>query len=177
MSHEGSMGSIGRFFLFFGSMLFLSFALGFSQGVEAAEVRLTVFNKIMNSTNISMSGASQRQMGDGFAAHMNVYRTPDVDQVPVATADFSLLITDPATASKPVETRLYHAVFTFNPADSIVVDGISIADMPDNWMNTTPSARAVTGGTGKYKGAKGTAIFTRIAQNLFKMDLRFKTTE
>ena len=82
------MGSIGRFFLFFGSMLFLSFALGFGRGVEAAEVRLTVFNKIMNSTNISMSGASQRQMGDGFAAHMNVYRTPDVDQVPVATADF-----------------------------------------------------------------------------------------
>ncbi|MEY4684770.1 MAG: hypothetical protein RLZ25_1229 [Pseudomonadota bacterium] len=161
--------------LLFVLMLSVTFAVGFSQTVAAADVKLTVYNKIMSSTNISMSGAAQRQMGDGFAAHMNVYRTSDVGQLPIATADFSLLITVPASASNPIETRLYHAVFTFNPDDSIIIDGISIAEMPDNWMNTSPSARAVTGGTGKYRGAKGTAIFTRIEQNLFKMDLKFKT--
>ncbi|MEN9680816.1 MAG: hypothetical protein RLZZ627_709 [Pseudomonadota bacterium] len=169
------MSLVSRLFGFFGLGLFLSLFAGFSQSVLAAELRFTVYNKIMSSANISPSGSSQRQMGDGFAAHMNVYRTPDVEQTPIGAGDFSLLITVPATTSNPVETRIYHAIFTFNSEDSIVVDGISVADMPDNWMNSTPSFRAVTGGTGKYRGAAGTAIFTRMDQNLFKMDLRFKT--
>lgn len=169
------MSSISRRFWKFSLLLSLLSTAGFNQCATAAEVKFTVYNKIMNSTNISMTGSSQRQMGDGFAAHMNVYRTPDVEQAPVATPDFSLLITVPASTSNPVETRIYHAVFTFNSEDSVVVDGISVADMPDNWMNTTPSARAVTGGTGKYRGASGTAVFTRVDQNLFKMDLKFRT--
>lgn len=157
------------------SVIKLTFLMVLSTEVMAAEYKITVYNRIMNSGSMSLSGQPTRQMGDGIAAHMNVYGSPDITKAPVATGDFSLLVTVPATVDNPVETRLYHAVFTFNDRDSIVVDGTSLANMPDNWMNTTPSSRAITGGTGRYKGANGVAIFTRLEQNLFRMDLRFKT--
>lgn len=148
---------------------------GVNEGIMAAEVKITLYNKIMASANMGLSGQSTRQMGDGIAAHMNVYGSPDLTKPPVATGDFSLMVTVPATIESPVETRIYHAIFTFNARDSVVVDGISLANMPDNWMNSIPSSRAITGGTGRYNGAKGTAVFTRIEQNLFKMDLKFRT--
>lgn len=156
-------------------LAFLLLLVGLSPSAMAGKTqRLTLYNKIMASAG-NPRETPQRKMGDTLVAHLHVFATPNVNQQPVATADMSFVVTVPATIENPVETRLFHAVFTFNDEDTLVMDGLSLANIANDWMNQETSVRSIVGGTGKYRGARGTARYTRIEENLFKMDLTFKT--
>lgn len=119
-------------------------------------------------------------MGNGFATHNNIYVSPDASLSPVANAETSMMITvaaSPETDSK--ETRLFHMLIHYpNGRDSIVLEGLSIASVPDVWMTMqAPSWRAIVGGTGKFRGARGQAKFVRITPEFVKIELNYSTLD
>ncbi|MEY4684241.1 MAG: hypothetical protein RLZ25_700 [Pseudomonadota bacterium] len=143
---------------------------------QAMQRHQTIYSLIMDSASIQMPQTTTRSMGNGFATHNNIYTRPNAGFSPVAAAETSMIITVPASPeTNSLETRLFHMVVHYpNGRDSIVVDGLSIALVPDAWMPMqTPSYRAITGGTGKFKGASGQAKFTRISPEFVKIELDY----
>ena len=91
-------------------------------------------------------------------------------------AETSLVVTKSAANNNGRERRLFRMIMTWpNGKDSIVIEGISIAAVPDDWMRTAvPSYRAITGGTGRFNGARGQAVFTRKDATWVRIRLRFE---
>jgi hypothetical protein len=156
-------------------VIFVSFAF-LPHMAYATERTLTLYSLIMESASMNMADAPSRSMGDGLVSHNNLYLAPNQAGEPAAFAETSLLITIPASSQNGnMETRIFHMIIHYpNGVDSLAIDGLSIAMVPDNWMQmTTPSWRAITGGTGRYNGAKGQAKFTRITQDFVKIELSY----
>jgi hypothetical protein len=143
----------------------------------AIEKHLTLYSLIMDSASIQMPQTPMRSMGNGYATHNNLYARPKATLTPVANAETSMMITVPASpATNHQETRLFHMVVHYpNGRDSIVLDGLSTAVVPDTWMPMqTPSFRAITGGTGKFRGARGQGKFTRVTPDFVKIELNYE---
>jgi hypothetical protein len=144
--------------------------------VHAIDKHLTIYSLIMDSATVQMPQTASRSMGNGFATHNNIFTRPNASLNPVAHAETSMMITVPASpANANNETRLFHMVLYYpNGRDTIVIDGLSIATVPDTWMPMqTPSYRAITGGTGRFNGAKGQARFTRVTPEFVKIELSY----
>lgn len=134
--------------------------------------KFTVYSQIMQYKMMDGDGDG-RGMADIMATNNTLHRS--IGGPEVATADTSMIISKAATQPGGLETRLFHMIMSFpNPSDTIVIDGISTAAVPDNWMVTNqPSYRAVVGGTGRFNGARGQAIYTRVDPVWVKIDMKF----
>lgn len=139
---------------------------------EDASRRLVLYSQIMESHMNDMVGDG-RTMGDTFTTNNQLHSSPG--GALVALAETSLVVTKSAANNDGLERRLFRMIMTWpNGRDSIVIEGISIASVPDDWMRTAvPSYRAITGGTGRFAGARGEAIFTRTDATWVKIRLRF----
>jgi hypothetical protein len=143
---------------------------------HAIDHHLTLYSLIMDSALVQMPQTASRSMGNGFATHNNIYTRPNASLNPVANAETSMMITIPASAAtNNLETRLFHMVIHYpSGRDSIIVDGLSTAMVPDTWMPMqTPSYRSITGGTGRFKAAKGQAKFTRVSPEFVKIEFSY----
>lgn len=143
-----------------------------AQAGEGRPVEFTVYSQIIEY-GMTEGGAEGRGMTDMTATNNTLHRSIGGPQV--ATAETSMIITKASKEPGGLETRLFKMIMSFpNPSDTIVIDGISKAAVPDHWMTTNqPSFRAITGGTGRYNGARGQAIYTRLDPVWVRIDLRF----
>lgn len=135
--------------------------------------RLTLYSQIMESHMNDMAGDG-RSMGDTFTTNNQLHRSPGGPVI--AIAETSLVVSKSAANNNGLERRLFTMIMTWpNGEDSIAIEGISIAAVPDDWMRTnTPSYRAIVGGTGRFQGARGQAVFTRTDATWVKIGLRFE---
>jgi hypothetical protein len=159
------------------AMLFLV-ALIMVAPVQADSGRIykfTVYSQIMQFKMMDGDGDG-RGMADIMATNNTLHQS--IEGPVVATADTSMTITKAASQPGGLETRLFHMIMSFpNPSDTVVIDGISTAAVPDNWMVANqPSYRAVVGGTGRFSGARGQAIYTRVDPVWVKIDMKFSVT-
>ncbi|MEY2696589.1 MAG: hypothetical protein RL333_727 [Pseudomonadota bacterium] len=154
-------------------IILIVYAIGIPvQANDGRKFEFTVYSQIMEYKMMD-GGNDGRGMADLMATNNTLHKS--VDGLVVGTADTSMIITKAASQPGGLETRLFKMIMTFpNPGDTVVVDGISTAAVPDNWMIANqPSYRAVVGGTGRFNGARGQAIYTRIDSAWVRIDMKF----
>ena len=154
-------------------LVLLAFETAAPAQAQPAVNRFTLYSQIMESHMNDMA-SDGRSMGDTFTTNNQLHSEPGGTLI--AMAETSLVVTKSAVNNNGLERRLFRMIMTWpNGRDSIVIEGISVAAVPDDWMRTAvPSYRAITGGTGRFNGARGQAVFTRKDATWVKIGLRFE---
>lgn len=77
--------------------------------------------------------------------------------------DWLMITTGQADASPDLENRMTSAVFSFGGSDRILLEGIGVYPRAGATVKVDATLeRAIIGGTGKYAGARGTAMTTHL---------------
>jgi hypothetical protein len=150
--------------------LLLSFILTISSIGFAEAVTLT-FKPVQknDARQIIDLGDAGPSVGDSILGHGVIN---DLNGKEIGNFEFVHFVTDKKPNS---EIRWVHAQYAFEN-DSILIEGARDF-MPNNGKAAlnSPSSYAVTGGTGKYAGARGECRVIRVTENDFHTVCKFNT--
>ncbi len=150
--------------------LLLSFILLISS-VGFAEAVTITFKPIQKNDEREVVdlGALGPSTGDSILGHGIIN---DLNGREIGNFEFVSFVTDKRSDA---EVRWLHAQYAFGN-DSILIEGAR-SFMPNNGKAALnlPSSYAVTGGTGKYAGARGECRVIRITDNDFHTVCKFQT--
>ena len=150
--------------------LLLSFVLTFSLAGFAEAVTLT-FKPLQNNNERQVIdlGAPGPSVGDSILGHGIIN---DLSGKNIGYFEFISFVTDKTANS---DIRWLHAQYAFGN-DSILIEGAQ-EFMPNGGKAALnlPSSFAVTGGTGKYAGARGECRVIRMTENDFHTACKFQT--
>jgi hypothetical protein len=150
--------------------LLLSFILTISSIGFADAITLT-FKPLQNNNERQLIdlGAQGPSLGDSILGHGIIN---DLTGKEIGYFEFISFVTDKTANS---DIRWLHAQYAFGN-DSILIEGAQ-EFMPNGGKAALnlPSSFAVTGGTGKYAGARGECRVIRVTENDFHTVCKFNT--
>ncbi len=140
---------VQSFFRLFIGSLFLSFTT-----LVFAETIITVTHPEVPAPTLLDHGAKGQSIGDVRLWHFKA-KTGNNSEV---MTDWIMTTTSVSQETSSMESRITSAVFSFSPGlkDQIIIQGVaSYPSLKATLVESSPTARGITGGTGKFAGVGG----------------------
>ena len=156
------------FFRLFVGSLFLSFT-----GLVCAQTVITVTHPEVSPPTLLDHEAKGQSVGDIRLWH---FKAKASDSTEVMT-DWILTTTSVSEEPGGMESRITSAVFSFGSGskDQIIIQGVaSYPGLNATLVESSPTARAITGGTGKFAGVGGWVETTHLTDGSWQHVLRIE---
>jgi len=152
--------SIAGLFLLFTNLVF-------------AETVITVTHPEVPAPTLLDHGAKGQSIGDVRLWHFKAKASNSSEVM----TDWIMTTTSVSEETSGMESRITSAVFSFNSGqkDQIIIQGVaSYPSLKSSLVESSPTARAITGGTGKFAGVGGWVETTHLADGSWQHVLHIK---
>lgn len=138
-----------------------------------AESVITVTHPEVPAPTLLDHGAKGQSIGDVRLWHFKAKTSGGAEVV----TDWIMTTTSVSDEAGGMESRMTSAVFSFSSGlkDQIIIQGVALyPSQKATLVESSPTARAITGGTGKYAGVGGWVESTHLADGSWQHVLRLK---
>ena len=156
------------FFRQFVASIFLLF-----MGLVCAQTVITVTHPEVPAPTLLDHGSKGQSVGDVRLWHFKAKANNSTEVM----TDWIMTTTSVSEESGGMESRITSAVFSFGSGskDQIIIQGVaSYPGTKATLVESSPTARAITGGTGKFAGAGGWVETTHLTDGSWQHVLRIK---
>ena len=138
-----------------------------------AQTVITVTHPAVPAPTLLDHGAKGQSIGDVRLWHFKAKTNTGAEVM----TDWIMTTTSVSDEVRGMESRITSAVFSFNSGskDQIIIQGVaSYPSLKATLVESSPTARAITGGTGKYAGVGGWVETTHLQDGTWQHVLYIK---
>ena len=160
-----------KFIAFFRTFIASTFLM--FTGLVCAQNVLTVTHPAVPAPTLLDHGAKGQSIGDVRLWHFKAKLSNGAEVM----TDWIMTTTSVSDEVSGMESRITSAVFSFNSGskDQIIIQGVaSYPSLKATLVESSPTARAITGGTGKYAGVGGWVETTHLQDGTWQHVLYIK---
>jgi len=138
-----------------------------------AQTVITVTHPAVPAPTLLDHGVKGQSIGDVRLWHFKAKASTGAEVM----TDWIMTTTSVSDEVSGMESRITNAVFSFNSGskDQVIIQGVaSYPSLKATLIESSPTARAITGGTGKYAGAGGWVETTHLQDGTWQHILYIK---